>query len=143
MYFKIFIYHLTVKPLTDRLKVGLKQNLICRHSFQSATFCAVNTFIDYTLTMLIYYLYQIWLMYSSWWILNYQMVLLPVGNLCTAVFVQLFEYFIAFYVITYKMSRKWESDKKLTSHKLNSFEAKLGIIIVLQAMDLKIHCVHC
>lgn len=38
--------------------------------------------------------------------------------LYTAGFVQLFEYFIAFYVITYKMSGKWESDKKFTSHKL-------------------------
>lgn len=73
-------------------------------------------------------------------ILNHQMILLPASCLCTAAFVQLFEYFIAFYVITYKMSGKWESDKKLTSHKLNFFEAKLEVIIILQAMNLKIHC---
>lgn len=75
-------------------------------------------------------------------ILNHQMLLLPASYLCTAAFVQLFEYFITFYVITYKMSRKWESDKMLASHKLNSFEAKLEIIIMLQAMKLKIHCIH-
>lgn len=44
--------------------------------------------------------------------------------LYTAGFVQLFEYFTAFYVITYKMSGKRESDKKLTFHKLNFLEAK-------------------
>lgn len=75
-------------------------------------------------------------------ILNHHMVLLPASYLCTAAFVQLFEYFIAFYVITYKMSGKWESDKKLISHKLNFFEAKLEIIM-LHAMNLKINYIHC
>ena len=75
-------------------------------------------------------------------ILNHQMILLPASYLCTAAFMQLFECSIAFYVITYKMSGKWESDKKLTSHKLNSFEAQLEIISMLQVMTLKIHYIH-
>lgn len=73
-------------------------------------------------------------------ILNHQLVLLPASYLCTAAFVQLFEYFIAFYAITYKMSGKWESDKKLISHK-NFFEAELEIIM-LHAMNLKINYIH-
>lgn len=32
------------------------------------------------------------------------------------------------------MNRKWESDQKLTSHKLDFFEEKLEIIIILQAL---------
>lgn len=78
-------------------------------SFQYAKFYTGNTFIDQTLTLLIYYFYtKFWLLYSSWWmiILNHQMLLLPASYLCTAAFVQLFEYFITFYVLTYKMSRK-------------------------------------
>lgn len=66
------------------------------------------------------------------------MVLLPTSYLCTAAFVKLFEYSIAFYVITYQMS----GNVKLI-HKLNSFEAKLQIIIMLQATNLKIPCIHC
>lgn len=66
--------------------------------------------------------------------MNHQVALLLASYLCAAAFVQLFEYFIAFYVITYKMNRKWESDQKLTSHKLDSFEKKLEIIIFLQAL---------
>lgn len=57
-------------------------------------------------------------------------------------FVQLFEYFTASYLITSKMNGKWENDKKLISHKLNSLETKLEIIIVWQEMNLKIHCSH-
>ena len=75
-------------------------------------------------------------------ILNHQMILLPASCLCAAAFVQLFECFIAFCVTTYKMSGKWESDKKLTSHKLNSFDAQLEIISMLQVMNLKIHYIH-
>lgn len=63
--------------------------------------------------------------------------------LYTAGCVQLFEYFIEFYVITYKMSGKWESDKNLTSHKPNFFEAKLEMITMLQMTNLEIHYIHC
>lgn len=42
-----------------------------------------------------------------------------------------------------QMSRKWNSDNNLPSHKLNSFETTLEIIIVLQAVNLKMYGVCC
>lgn len=71
------------------------------------------------------------------------LLLLPVSYCGMAAFVQFLKCFITFNAITYKTSRELESDKKLTSRKLNSFEVKLEIIFMLQAMNLKIYCIHC